>query len=264
MRRVAFLVAFCAACGSSSSPPGGAGGAATTVLSPSTFADAFAHASCDGLDACCGGAFHLDQCLDSARGQAPHATSPSPSFDAAAARACLDALGAVRAPVKSSCHATPVLLPGPPLPEPCSRVFAGTAAPGERCSVSTDCVAGATCDPVHGSTSWQCRTTAVGTAGDPCFESDSAALVRHTCPSEAGLFCDLGTHFCTPFLGLGAPCQQVDACGFEHQCDGNVCALRVGPGEECCWPYMCTSGYCGKDGRCAASQAVPPDAVCSY
>ena len=265
MRRATFLLVACAACSSSSTSSTGAGGAGGgPALSAATFADLLAHAQCDGLQTCCGPAFFADQCLTSLRGQAPHATSPSPTFDEASARACIDAVTASRAAVKTSCHAAPVLLPTASLPDVCARVFSGGAAPGQPCTVSTDCVAGAACDAVHGATTQQCRTQVVGKVNDPCFETDPAALVRHICPIDAGIFCDLGTHLCTAFLPLGAPCEQVDACGETNQCDGNVCALRVGPGETCCWPYMCTSGYCGKDGRCVAADAIPPDAVCSY
>ncbi|WP_457844091.1 hypothetical protein, partial [Staphylococcus aureus] len=79
----------------------------------------------------------------------------------------------------------------------CAHVFSGSAKPGDPCTVTTDCVAGATCDPIHASAAFQCRSRATGALGDRCFESEPSDLVRHVCPNDSGLFCDLGTYHCT-------------------------------------------------------------------
>lgn len=198
-------------CGGSAAPGGGTIQFPPQIASDVyAFADAYAHAWCDGLAACCTyWPFHLDVCLAQARQieeQAVASTltwaSTFPHLDTNARDTCLAEIAAIVA----SCPATTF----PALQAPaCDYVFTpGTSPPGGPCGGTLDCA------PPQG----QVPSCVKDVCELPIDNLPSGAECITSEQCAPGLGCDTQTDTCGPKFALGAPC------GGDGNClDGTYC-----------------------------------------
>lgn len=185
-------------------------------------------------------------------------------YNPAAARACIDAIGA------SGCGI--FTQSGAPPPDVCSRVFTGTLADGVRCVADTACLAGsfcaspgnAGCDGVctHGGT--LCNDDTHCTNGQVCDQHQPTATSQGTCvprvaPGAAnqpcvtntcatGLRCSVAgdTPTCVPIALRGQPCDGgIGACA-----EGLVCATGGGATSSTCVPLAARGEPCQDNAQC--------------
>ncbi|MBI5545990.1 MAG: hypothetical protein HY901_19030 [Deltaproteobacteria bacterium] len=147
----------------------------------------------------------------------------------------------------------------------CSQ--AGTAAPGQACSGTVQCVAGAQCLADRLCHSWCDRSGSNPCTGDDyCTPATSTGIlgICAACPEGqvCGSACCASTQTCTDGVcGDPVPCDPLDAaaCGANQGCyydadtEGFACAAagQVGVGAECEALGECVPGAeCFEDGSC--------------
>lgn len=236
-----------------------------------TFADAYAHAWCDGLAACCHfWPFHQDVCLAKARQSEEYVvaatvmwSSTLPHLDTTARDNCLAEIAAI----VGSCPATTF----PALQAPaCNYVFTpGTSPPGGTCSGPLDCASPPGQVPTCVSSVCEMPITNLP-AGTTCIDSAQCAT---------GLACDPGTYTCGPKLAVGALCADGD-CADGTYCSPiyNVCTADAPLGAACygileacgpdaycnpdtllCQAFGVTGSACTNSGECVAGDYCQTD-----
>jgi hypothetical protein len=272
-------LAICA-CSSSGGPgSGGAAGASgASGLPPElaaeldAFADAYAHAWCDGLASCCHfWPFHADVCLDSARlrarqgvalGAAPEFASPF--FNAAARDTCLAQIQKIVA----SCPATTFQHDAAPQ---CASVFTKGSAPlGASCQSGDDCAP--TPDQPPLCADGKCAMVAMNL---PAGASCAGPFAK--CASD--LACGTVDYTCGPKIALGKRCSYDSDCVDGAYCDG-VCTLIGNDGDRCagitschatssciggvCQPLAQTGSSCTSSSACLLGDYCSPQTkVCT-
>jgi hypothetical protein len=178
------------------------------------------------------------------------------AFDGAAARRCLDDVGAL----DCGFHA-------PPSGEAdCSAVFRGLVPVGGACSDSIQC-AGGWCQQPAPSCSGVCRAL-VG-AGGSCAAGEHCA---------DALFCDPVMFVCTQKRSVGGPCLGGAQCSDGLICagaapfgQGGTCTVRPAGvagdpcelalvGDSCAPAFSCSGGHCVA--RAAAGASCDPGSGC--
>jgi hypothetical protein len=109
-----------------------------------------------------------------------------------------------------------------PIDEVCDAMAVGTLPNGSACADDGEC------------TSTVCTKLSdadCGTCQDP-------AALDATCGTDlpecgAGLYCDDTAGQCRAKVGVGAQCEQSDACDAPYSCVGGVCGFPLGEGEDC-------------------------------
>lgn len=268
-RAAGALVSFSLAACSGASPA--AGTDAPAAPPAASFALTFAHAVCDDLAGCChlnGFPFDAASCLTTAEAQAhtvlidpaltagatydPSAASLCLSDVAAASRACNDALP-TNAWAASSVIATN-----------CTKVYAGTKAPGETCSSDYECAPGpagsaVSCvgwlaenaEGVTTSAGHICQVVVPGTVGATCGSSISPPPSTIADCDSAGLTCSWEGS-CQPRLAVGERCVGASDCVATAWCSAGVCAAQLGEGMACD-PY---AGACATGLYCSATSST--------
>ncbi len=279
---------------------GGCGGGATGTnsLPPqlasdlSAFEDAYAHAWCDGLAACCHfWPFHQDVCMTSARQLAADDLalayfpgSPLPHLDANARDTCLAEVKAVVASCPATTFATS------PTPD-CGLVFTtGTSPQGGPCGTAADCASppgqGPTCDneicgvPLANVASGGfCSDTGQCASGLACNSGPYGGngtcgpkiAVGGRCELDADCVDNTWCHnACTAFTPVGTNCEYVVECGPTASCATGVCQALGGTGSPCTDSSGCLpTNYCSPDTsacttRIAIGGACPAAAASQY
>jgi hypothetical protein len=140
------------------------------------------------------------------------------TFDAAAARACVDMLRA-RPLAQASEADTFFLRP------PCDRVLVGAGKPGQPCRASVECGEGLACVGYGPRTDGACaRPPAVG---QPCSTQVVGAVINQA-----------------------ASAVRHPACARGAWCDGAVCRVRAAAGSGCSDTSSCAEGLACVKGRC--------------
>jgi len=223
-----------------------------------------ADATCNNIGPCCreaGFAHDPAQCharavmelqseVDQSRMQ------PNRAYDAAAARACVDArASAVKACTEDRATETA-----------CSRVFVGTLQAGQTCSRGSECAPDLYCEPasdgsgmhcainplsVHGKLGDSCSATCTQSEnGGTCSSSGTGpggmgSTGRAACFTNEGLYCGI-TRTCATIPAIGQPCAMSSVtCTDDAFCDNGICASRrtIGP----CMQYdtsCAATAYC--------------------
>lgn len=186
------------------------------------------------------------------------------TYDAAAARACLDAIA-------GQCELM-VVIQGRLQPEPCTRIFTGEVADGERCVADAECMAGSFCGmlPIRGCDGTctrggtMCNNDTHCNAGQVCDQVHRTDLSAGTCAApvaggesepcgtnlscSAGLYCKYnnnGPSTCARFVQMNDACDN-DRCAEGLLCagadDGSStphCLPPAGKGEPCQGSEQC-------------------------
>lgn len=248
-----------AACGGPSSDSS----AQHSGIAQNQFLDAYVHAACDGLEACCKPlGISASSCLAARRDDYANAlmwdVDPSHRYDAVLAAACVEEVRARTAATAATCAVPPAAAGVSGFGSPCGHFIVGTVAPGGPCTSVIDCAPSAdgptACLPV-GSAS-QCRVMVTGKPGDACA-AVLGAMTSVYCSRVDGLYCD-GT-VCAPLVAPGGATQMPSACGPHSEWDNGVCvAATVNVGDPCTASGVC-DGLCDAQGVCRSlSVAVLP------
>jgi hypothetical protein len=272
-------VACFAACGSSDGGP-----PVPLEDLPRLIADAV----CNNIGPCCAqGSFPYDaaQC---------HATmerslqrefevariQPNRTYDAAAARACVDA----NAAIARACTEGPESLSAP-----CRRIFVGILSVGQACVGGGECVPGSTCHPTGDGTKRQCTdwNAVRGKLGQSCFstcteveDEDGAncsgaggagggggqgGSVPVRCFTNDGLYCD-SVNGCATTPAIGEACSTDAFCAGEAFCDQGICAEKRTSGPCGLIDSCAATAYCAADGQCqlrkATGETCTSDSAC--
>jgi hypothetical protein len=186
-------------------------------------------------------------------------TQPNRAYDAAAARACVDA----RASAVKACtedRATEAA---------CRSVFVGTLQAGQTCSHGSECAPDLYCETASDGSGMHCAINPLsvhGKLGDSCSANCTPSenggicstngtggpggqVVSGTaaCFTNEGLYCGI-TRTCATIPVIGEPCAMSTVpCTDDAYCDNGVCAARR------------TSGPCMQyDTSCAATAYCDP------
>jgi len=220
-----------------------------------------ADALCGNIGPCCqeaGFAFDAAQCRAAAeaelRQNVDEYSMLQVSYDAAAARACVDAY----ARYAQACVDTSEVLSG------CGLVFTGTLTDGAVCTQSAECIS-RSCPSVPDGGVRQCTTSSSGSRihgklGEACGwtcttngSSTSCSGSGNTsgpgCYTNEGLYCD-AAHVCATVPMLGQACTSGAACAGEAFCEGNVCVAKRTSGSCATSSTACaSSAYCDSTTR---------------
>jgi hypothetical protein len=151
-----------------------------------------------------------------------------------------------------------------------SDAFQGTAAEGEPCHKSVDCIHGSApvacikqTDPGGASPELGvCRNLVAAKLGDPCLISGDARFsgVTHTspdaapplgvCAAEDGLYCDYGEHVCQARGAVDTACSSAENCLLGLGCIDDTCQTPKAEGEACNGSDDCASGTLCQNQKC--------------
>lgn len=122
--------------------------------------------------------------------------------------------------------------------------------PGDPCSPAQQCANGAACRRDASGA----RTCASESAGQPCTLA-SECVADEYCGCKGATPGSCGAKQCLPWPLEGEPCGQgvinQALCAQGLFCENGKCRARLGFGEPCDNPAMCSSVYC-LNGRCAS------------
>jgi hypothetical protein len=227
----------------------GACGAGSALVTPATFATAFAQAVCQVQSRCRQeSAFLEQQCEDDASAVysadlAKAIAAGKSAFNAQQAQACVDGLRA------RGCQRTP-----PEVDQACERAVTGTIAAGSACSWLYECATGR-CEPAGpGACPAQCGP--VGAEGAPCSDGP--------CDLRAGLRCI--DNVCSKLHAADQKCGSTDDCALDLYCDGfGKCSSRTFEQASCDADEQCAAGlWCdasAEGGLCR--KQIAPGASCT-
>ena len=178
-------------------------------------------------------------------------------YDAAAARACVEA-------VRAECARTTIEDLGELFASRCAGVFEGTVATGGACWVSEECEGDAWCDHASTTLPRACPGTCAPrlALGAPC--SGDEMCTREGLEGFAACSLD-ATRVCierrvVPAASAGGACgrsrdgdvETVAPCGAGLWCDGGSCSEPLGEGSPCMEHSVCAPGLGCVDGACRA------------
>ena len=218
------------------------------------FAHLIAAAHCDNIGPCCverGFPHDPDQCRAAAETEMRSdlersRAKPNLTWDAAAARTCLDAYTAVVKECRDDDD----------LGDACRYIFAGTLQAGQTCTSSSECVRGTTCQGTADGSATQCATPPArthGALGDACWATCSErANGSFSCVTATGQGTDEGTATC--FINDGFYCDRTNHCAVMPTL-GQPCSDA--PGFPCAGDAYCNQGNCAAriTGSCAANSS---------
>lgn len=165
------------------------------------------------------------------------------SFDAKAAKPCIDAVAAADPPLPDSRTLQDV---GTRI-EACRKVVIGKQNAGASCESSAECVSGHVCA--------KAKCVAAAGNGQACEEIREVSLAGVTSSCVAGHVCVEGKCAAKPEekrVAAGAACTADAACAAGHFCDTKTraCAAKKEAGAKCASSRECR-GRCSKaDGAC--------------
>ncbi|HSY25410.1 MAG TPA: hypothetical protein VK841_24970 [Polyangiaceae bacterium] len=165
------------------------------------------------------------------------------TYDAANAKACLDAVN--RAYSGNQAIVIPyATLEGPgSTTDLCNRVFTGNLGINTVCQTDYDCAGAAICAPVvPGSTTHVCANPVTVTMDGFCDNPGSMCATDLYCAVQTS-----GAGQCEPAAGLGASCADGVACVSEALCGASqTCIARQPSGGGCSSDAQCapTAPYC--------------------
>jgi hypothetical protein len=237
---------------------------------------AVASIECDSLGSCCSLAsfvFDSTNChateTAQLKAELTDMLTPAVHYDAQAAGDCLAELKG-----RTLCGST---RSADDIPA-CDRIFTGTLATGQACTMSAECTPPGFCNrdvtteqgvcapagvaPVRGKLGDNCSTTCddptscrVDVAGDP------SAAAPVACYRSDSLYCDIT---CQKFKALGEVCNASDGCqaGLFCDFDSAICTAPHPNGAVCSGDYQCQSHKCsadpstGADGTCSITSVT--------
>ena len=143
----------------------------------------------------------------------------------------------------------------------------GTKAPGESCSLASDCASAsegeATCMPNRASDEppFVCVVEIDGKEGDsPCVGTATEFLTSYqsgevrgyVCDARKGVVCSTSSKRCEAIKAEGEACDPDEhlPCGPNAGCTGSVCVARLPDGSPCDFYTECASLWCA-DGTCS-------------
>ena len=224
-----------------------------------------ADALCSNIGPCCqeaGYAFDSGQCRSAAEAELRQSLDVyamlNVSYDAAAARACVDAY----ARTAQACVDTNEVNTS------CGTIFAGTLPEGAVCAQSAECTSrscstapdgggrqcttGSSGSRVHGKLGETCGWTCTAN-GNSTSCSGSGNTSGPGCYTNDGLYCDTA-HVCAAVPMLGQGCTSGAPCAGEAFCEGGVCVAKRTSGSCATSSSACTSSaYCDS----ATRQCLP-------
>jgi hypothetical protein len=242
-------------------------------------AGALADATCNNIGPCCqeaGIPHDRAECHAHAEAQfggeiAEARSSPNVTYHADAARACVDAYTFV---VKGCRDKNEV-------GAACKAIFVGTLQPGAACTMSSECVDGAGCEPGDDGVTMQCKASPFelrGKMGEACMatcsiQSDSLSCfgagggpggtvdggtgqALPSCYTNDGLYCN-AMSTCTAAPAIGEACTSIAACAGDTFCDGGVCIAKRTTGS--CGQRLdgcANSSHCDANFQCIPRQAT--------
>ncbi len=135
---------------------------------------------------------------------------------------------------------------------------AARAPIGGKCTRSSDCVEGASCNAT--SDTGKCVAIKIAKAGEECFGSGDEDV-----RCDKGLRCSFGAGkaTCKAPGGAGSDCTSRSDCSGDLRCVDKKCATGLGEGAACSGFDECAKGLdCGTDKKCARIVYVKAGETC--
>jgi hypothetical protein len=237
---------------------------------------AVASLECDSLGSCCSVAsfaFDSTNChaaeTAQLKAELTDMLTPAVRYDAQAAGDCLAELKG-----RTTCGSTS---PADDIAA-CDRIFTGTLAAGQACTMSAECASPAYCNRDGTTEQGVCTALAVSAAvrgklGDNCsmtcddatscdtVVSADQSAAQVACYRSDSLYCDLT---CQKLKAIGETCEASDICqkGLFCDFDSRICTAPHPNGAVCSGGYQCQSHKCsvdpvtGADGTCSSTSVT--------